>query len=135
MSPSRNAEEFRQKYLQIRSRYEAAYRELIIRIRAKYINNGERRINRLTDESLEAHFREYFATPLLEALNWHLSVTVNEQRPNLVPESPVTAVSRGTILRLDYFGFERETLKPLMVVETKHPQSTLPKRKKSLEGV
>ncbi len=129
MSRSRNAEDFRQKYLKIRSNYEDTYWGQIEKVRAMYEHSEAAVAHSCADELLEAHFREYFVNSFLQALNWRLNISPDEGLPNLIPESPVASVSRGTKRRLDYLGIERETQKPLLIVETKRPGSTLPKRK------
>lgn len=131
MSRSRNAEDFRHQYLQIRFRYETTYRGQIERIRAKYERSEAGAIPSYVDERLEAHFREYFVNSFLQALNWRLNISPDEELPNLTPESPIASVSRGTKRRLDYLGIERETQQPLLIVETKHPGSPPPQIKKS----
>ena len=47
--------------------------------------------------------------------------------PNLVPEAPIASLEKGTIRFLDYFGLERHTQRPLLVVETKRPSAQLPR--------
>ena len=117
MIRSLNAEDFRQEYLKLRALY-ADYEEQVSDIRKTYASGGG-----LT----EAHVREYFANPFLQALNWRLNITTNELKPNLIPESPIIS-ERGTTCRLDYLGIEQETLTPLLIVETKHPSYSLPQR-------
>lgn len=68
----------------------------------------------------------------MNALNWRLDLTPDEGLPNLIPESPVTSLERGSVRFLDYFGAEGEDYQPLLIVETKRPNSNLPKRKKDL---
>jgi hypothetical protein len=130
MSRSRNAEDFRLKYLKIRSNYEGTYRGQIERVRAMYERSEAGVPRSYVDDLLEVHFREYFVNSFLQALNWRLSISPDEGLPNLIPESPVASVSRGTKRRLDYLGIEQETQRPLLIVETKHPGSPLPERKK-----
>lgn len=130
MSRSRNAEDFRQKYLKIRSNYEYTYRGQIERVRAMYEYSEAAIARSYPDELLEAHFREYFVNSFLQALNWRLNISPDEGLPNLIPESPVASVSRGTKRRMDYLGIERDTQRPLLIVETKRPGSPLPERKK-----
>ena len=131
MSRSRNAEDFRREYLQIRFKYEQTYRRQIEKIRVIYEHSDVGATPSDVNDCLEAHFREYFVNSFLQALNWRLNITSNEDLPNLIPESPVASVSRGTKRRLDYLGIEQETQRPLLIVETKHPRSPLPQRKKS----
>ena len=129
-SRSHNADDFRHKYLQIRFRYEDTYRRQIDGIRSKYERSEPGVTPLYVDDCLEAHFREYFVNSFLQALNWRLNITTDEELPNLIPESPVASVSRGTKRRLDYLGIEQETHRPLLIVETKHPRSPLPQKKK-----
>ncbi|MBL8190652.1 MAG: hypothetical protein JNK38_21715 [Acidobacteria bacterium] len=131
MSRSHNAVDFRQKYLQIRFEYEETYRGQIEKIRAIYERSEVGATPSDVNDCLEAHFREYFVNSFLQALNWRLNITLDKELPNLIPESPVASVSRGTKRRLDYLGIEQETQRPLLIVETKHPRSPLPQRRKS----
>lgn len=130
MSRSRNAEDFKLEYLKIRSAYEGTYRGRIESIRAMYERSEASVTPSYVDDFLEVHFREYFVNSFLQALNWRLTISPDERLPNLIPESPVASVSRGTKRRLDYLGIERETQRPLLIVETKHPGSPLPEQKK-----
>jgi hypothetical protein len=78
------------------------------------------------DESLEHHARCYIINALLEALNWRLNSKPDEGLPNLLPEAAVRSDDSGTRRFLDYLGFERNTLKPLLVVEAKRLKIALP---------
>ena len=75
---------------------------------------------------LEAHAREFMVNSVLEALNWRMSIAGDEYLPNLVPEAPLQSVGRDTTRFLDYLGLERETDRPLLIVESKRPSSKLP---------
>jgi len=127
-APSENEADFREKYLALRSDYEAVYRELVRQ-------NDARFAPRRTDPRapLEAHCRQYFVDPFLEALNWRLN-TSDQGAPNAFPESRVASASRGTVLRLDYLGVERGTTTPLMIVETKSPDSAFPRLRQPLSS-
>jgi len=88
---------------------------------------------------LECHARDFVIDHILSALNWRLqpSIEAGEYiQANLVTEQrsdgtgcdvrqlkPETGDNRR---RLDYFGYERETDRPLLVVEAKRPRLLLP---------
>jgi len=50
----------------------------------------------------------------------------------MIPAVPIASLARGSIRFLDYLGSERETNKPLLLVETKRPNSRLPQRRNSV---
>jgi hypothetical protein len=81
----------------------------------------------VVDAELEAHIRNYIVDPLLAALNW----TADE---NLTIEALVRSQESDTRRRLDYLGIETDTMRPLLVVEAKRPNSPLPQPTKAGEG-
>lgn len=131
MSRVPNATEFSHKLYRAREDYESIYRQQVEEVRAQYTNNPSGEAPPEIDESLEAHLRHYFINAFLNALNWRLEVSPNDGLPNLIPESPVASLSRGSVRFLDYLGAEGENYRPLLIVETKRPNSSLPKRKKA----
>jgi hypothetical protein len=122
VSRVRNARDFFDEYVKIRYRYEDICQHQISAIRASYTASGVGPATNLPDEILEAHLREYFVNCLLRTLNWRMG-------DSLIPEAPVESFARGTIRFLDYLGTETGTASPLLIVETKHPRSQLPRRK------
>lgn len=122
MSRVRNARDFFDEYVKIRYRYEDICQHQISAIRASYTASGVGPATNLPAEALEAHLREYFVNCLLSTLNWKMG-------DSLIPEAPVKSYASGTIKRLDYLGTESGTASPLLIVETKHPRSQLPRRK------
>jgi len=77
-------------------------------------------------EWLEQHAREFCINGMLNALNWRLVShrTADEYvQANMGVETELKA---DTTRRLDYFGFCRDTDRPLLVVEAKRPSLRLP---------
>ena len=68
----------------------------------------------------------FIINTLLEGLNWRLNSKPEDGLPNVLPEAAVRSEASGTRRFLDYLGFERETLKPLLVVEAKRLKAPLP---------
>jgi hypothetical protein len=126
VSRTRNAQEFLQKYHQIRYRYDELHRQRVEAFRTSYARNT----NDITDldDALEAHVREYYVDALLMALNWCMDVTIEDGLPNLLPEAPVRSLLTGRTRFLDYLGAENDGSVPLLIVETKRPNSPLPQR-------
>ena len=129
MSRVRNATEFLRLLHRNRANYEERYRPMIESARSQNAANPSRKAPPEIDECLEAHLRQYFINGFLNALNWRLELSPDEGLPNMIPELPIASLARGTIRYLDYLGSERETNKPLLLVETKRPSSDLPQRR------
>lgn len=127
MSRVRNADESCQQFRKICADYERLFQPRISAIREQFERSPAGQIPRSVDESLEAHIRAYVVNALLAALNWRLDARPEDGLPNLVPEAPIKSEERGTTRFLDYFGLERQTEDPLLVVETKRPNSPLPR--------
>jgi len=124
MNRVRNANQFSLEFRKTIDRYQEIFKPQIARLREEYATFPEE--EGLVDESLEIHIRSYVINALLAALNWRIDTSPENDLPNLVPEAPVRSVSRGTIRFLDYLGIERQTDKPLLVIEVKRPSSNLP---------
>jgi hypothetical protein len=126
VSRVRTAKKFLQKLREIDAQYDQLFRPRIDEIRNSYV---QRPLTKppLADESLEAHSRAYFLNGFLAALNWRLDVSPKTGLPNLVPEAPLQSLEKGTICFLDYLGFDRDSARPLLVVEAKRPSSVLPR--------
>ena len=77
---------------------------------------------------LECHARLYVIDHILAGLGWqiptHPDLATHSQ--NLAIETSVTSLMTGHRRFLDYFGFERESELPLLVVEAKRPSLRLP---------
>ncbi len=116
MSRVRNADEFLLRFRKVRKAYEDIFAHRIAQVRAQYAGKPE---EGLIDKSLEAHVRVYVVNALLAALNWRLDQNPEDGLPNLIPEAPIRSQHSGTIRFLDYLGMERETINPLLIVETK----------------
>jgi len=127
VSRVRNATEFLSRLRRTRANYEDRYRGVIAEARAEYSNNPSGKIQSEVDESLEHHLRQYFINGFLNALNWRLEITPDEGLPDLIPEAPIASLTRRSTRFLDYLGADRETRKPLLVVETKRPSSHFPR--------
>ena len=130
MSRVRNANDFLERFSEAKARYEYYYRTWIEKTRAKYEDNGKVE-NLLADSLTEAHIRQYFIDPLLNSLNWHLSIHSLDQFPNLIPEAQIQSSESGNVCFLDYFGLENDGT-PLLILEAKRPNIILPKRIQSL---
>jgi len=127
VSRVRNADESKQQFRKICADYNHFFKLRISAIREEYEKTPTGKPPPFVDDSLEAHIRVYIVNALLAALNWRLNARPEVDLPNLVPEAPVKSEARGTTRFLDYFGLERQTNDPLLVVETKRPKSSLPR--------
>ena len=78
--PSENEADFREKYDEVRAKYEKVYRELIHQNDARFAHRGTEPM-----APLEAHLRQYFVDPFLKALNWRLDASDYEGAPNAFP--------------------------------------------------
>jgi hypothetical protein len=122
VSRSRNAVDFRTAFLGAKSKYDYVFRDRIDRLHAKLDKPSKVAV----DDSLEYHSRCFIINTLLEGLNWRLNAKPQDGLPNVLPETAVRSEASGTRRFLDYLGFERETLKPLLVVEAKRLKAPLP---------
>ena len=128
MSRVRNADEFLQKFRRLRRAYENDLVPLVAKARDQYVAIAGSEPPSSLDDNLEIHLRVYFINILLESLNWRFDKDTYGYTPNLLPEAVVRSVQSGHRRYLDYLGFEAETDRPLLVVETKRPNSPLPRR-------
>jgi len=124
---SRNADDFLLKARRIRIDYMERYGPLIESLRSKYGRTLFGATPGGVEAHLEYHARCYVVNALLAALNWRLHTSPEEGLPPLVEEAPVRSSGAQTIRRLDYLGVERDTLRPLLLVETKRPGTALPR--------
>ena len=120
----RNADDFLLRLRQFAGEYERTFEPLISRLRQQYTGKLE---EQLVNDHLEFHARVYFINAFLAALNWRLDQSPENGLPNLVPEVPVRSEERRTVRFLDYLGLERDTDRPLLIVETKRPGDPLPR--------
>ena len=128
MSRVRNALDFRQRYHQARERYDNIHRPRIEAARSRYNDHS---YTSEEDDLLEAQVREYFVDALLTALNWQLDSDSENGLPNLIPEAQLRSTKSGKTRFLDYFGLTGTRDDPLLVVETKRPNSLLPRKKEA----
>ena len=122
MSRSRNAVDFRTAFLGAKTKYDSVFRDRIDRLHTQLDKPSKVAV----DDSLEYHSRCFIINTLLEALNWRLNTKPEEGLPNVLPEAAVRSAASGTRRFLDYLGFERDTLRPLLVVEAKRLKAPLP---------
>ena len=123
MSRVRNATEFLLKFRSIQNDYLKLFASHIERVRLEYTGTPSQSN---VDIILEHHVREYVVNAVLDALNWRMDQNLKDDLPNLIPEASVRSQQTGTIRRLDYLGLEKDTDKPLLIVETKRPSAKLP---------
>ena len=126
MRPVRNADDFLIQFCKIRNDYEQLYGPLITKLRRRYTDGSSGEHLPPHDECLEAHSRAYIVNALLAALNWRLDKSPTDGFPNLVPEAPILSEEWETIRFFDYLGFEKGPENPLLIVETKRPNTPLP---------
>lgn len=77
----------------------------------------------------EYHAREHIINGMLISLGWHLNNTSTDYQKfssNLSGEVAVTSSETERKRFLDYFGYDRETAAPLLIVEAKRPSLNLP---------
>ena len=130
MSRTANADEFRNRLQRIGGQYRHVFKPQLQRLE-EALDSGALARSALVDESTEVHERAYFVNALLNALNWRMDVEPDVGLPNLVPETGVRSMARGTKRFLDYFGMDCAGSRPLLVVETKRPSTLLPRLKPS----
>ena len=126
MRPVRNADDSLRQFRKICEDYERYYRPLITTIRKRLTDGSSGKHLLPHDECLEAHSRVYIVNALLAALNWRLDKSPGDGLPNLVPETPIRSEEWETIRFFDYLGFEKGPENPLLIVETKRPNTPLP---------
>lgn len=123
MSRVRNATAFLLKFRSIQNEYQKLFASHIERVRLEYAGTPSQSN---IDIMLEHHVREYIVNAVLDALNWRMDRNLKDDLPNLIPEASLRSQQTGTIRRLDYLGLEKDTHKPLLIVETKRPSAKLP---------
>jgi hypothetical protein len=124
LSRVRHAAEFLHQIQRLRQDYERKYRPRVEEVRAQYSSNPTGNGPPVIDECLEAHIRAYLVNGFLSALNWR--IMPDDCLPNIVPESPVQSLERGTTRFLDYLGIDNDASRPLLLVESKRPYVQLP---------
>jgi hypothetical protein len=79
-------------------------------------------------EYLECHARRYLIDHWLAGLGWQISASLDlaTHLENIQIETGVESLLTGHRRFLDYFGFERESGSPLLIVEAKRPSLRLP---------
>jgi hypothetical protein len=127
VSRIQNAVDFQKKYLDALENYENVHRPRIKIARAHYKKKAENESSYVDDDLLEAQRRQYLIDSFLKALNWRLDSDTQNEFPNLIPEAQIQSSESTNTKFLDYLGLDRQN-KPLLIVETKRPNSLLPKR-------
>lgn len=121
MKKTRNANDFLLSIRGVKHRLDTIsapqLESLKIKLEAKNIGIDSKEI-------LEAHSRRFFIDEFFQGLNWSLK----SSELNLLPEVPVRSEKRSTRRFLDYLGFEKTTEHPLLIIETKRPKMSLPRR-------
>jgi hypothetical protein len=134
--PTRNASDFEKKFREIRDQYRYTYiheiesllkpsKSAAFASKEDELKEAEERL--ITYEVLEYQIRIWVVDGFLRSLNWIQSSSWNS-RPkfvNMAPEVTVTS-GKGTKRRMDYFGYESDTRRPLLIVEAKRPSDELP---------
>jgi hypothetical protein len=120
LSVVKNANEFFVKLQGIRNRYHSLFGPRLAQLRSRYTNAEWD----AAQQELEFHRRCYIINDLLALLNWRLDELPHSGLPNLIPEQPVTSIDTSRTRFLDYLGFERETERPLLIVEAKRTLNT-----------
>ncbi len=116
MSRIRNANGFLIKFVEIREAYESTFAPLLADLRSRFAAKLQWQA---VEPELEFHRRCYIINALLAALNWRLDVAPRDGLPNLIPEQPISSADTGRVRFLDYLGIDRETQRPLLIVEAK----------------
>ena len=132
---SLNATDFEKKFRQIRDNYEytygpqiAAWNHLRDGVKPKTAEDTIARETALADRHiLEYQMRVWVIDGFLYSLNWIQNAGWSNMppAPNMIPEMSVKSGS-GTQKRIDYFGYESDTNRPLLIVEAKRPDDNLP---------
>lgn len=133
MKRVRNSDNFSTRICSIHDEYNYTYQPRIEAIRKQYAVEPELiklEKEKLLDNSLEHHTRQYVVDHFLKALNWHFETDL----PNLVAEAPVYSIGEKTTRFLDYLGVDKHRQKSLLIVETKRPNSKLPLPKGNRTG-
>lgn len=139
--PTRSATDFEKKFRKIRDDYRYTYIqeiESLLRLptnttfasKADELKKIEER--RISHDVLEYQIRLWVIDGFLRSLNWIQNSPWNSkpQFINMAPEMTVTS-GKGTKRRMDYFGYESDSRRPLLIVEAKRPSDELPKPNQS----
>jgi hypothetical protein len=113
-----SATEFRRQFQAIRDSYKR-YSEILAEARKVFLDPKR------SNEALEAHVRVFFIDRFLSALRWNSIPVADMALPNMVPEAQVDP-EIGKRRFLDYFGYERDVARPLLVFEAKKPDERGP---------
>ena len=136
---TRNATEFEKRFRRVRDDYQreygpalAALSDLKPQTANASSKETQKELERIEQEQfkravLEYQIRLWVIDGLLYSLNWIQNSTWNEKPTpvNMLPEMTVKSL-QGTKRRMDYFGYETSTYRPLLIVEAKRPSDILP---------
>jgi len=147
MSRVRNPETFRYHIREARGQYDLKVRPFYMRMHAKFKSEKKRPLEETTayddrfNECLEIQAREYLINNILRYLNWNPQWSLADDDPKITIESGIRVPSfkEKEIRFMDYYGFEKNDPElPLLIVEAKHPNQSLPEhniRKKRVDYV
>jgi len=137
---TRNATDFEKRFRRVRDDYQREYGPALAALSdlkqqtasassAEIQEEELKRIEqaRIKREVLEYQIRLWVIDGLLYSLNWIQNSTWNAKPTpvNMLPEMTVKSL-QGTKRRMDYFGYESSTYRPLLIVEAKRPSDKLP---------
>ncbi|HPF38770.1 MAG TPA: hypothetical protein PK093_09010 [Phycisphaerae bacterium] len=130
MSRTENATELSIKLGELKMRAKEV-RAVVERVLRRPSGDGNKRAEEEgIKAALECHARTYLIDYILAALNWNIAQPLDPDghATNLVIEQPTSpGTAPGTRRkRMDYFGYDRETDRPLIVVEAKWMRMELP---------
>jgi hypothetical protein len=138
-SLTRNATDFEKRFRRVLDDYQREYGPALAalsNLKPETANASSEEIQkevewveqaRIQREVLEYQIRLWVIDGLLFSLNWIQNSTWNAKPTpvNMLPEMTVKSI-QGTKRRMDYFGYERSTYRPLLIVEAKRPSDKLP---------
>ena len=125
----RNASDAVLEFRKAAREFSQTYLPLVTRIRDKYSANPSGQPQADIAAALEAHGRNYLIDSLLSALNWNITSASGAFLAGLVSEAPIVSTLDEETRFIDYLGLDRQTEKPVLIVEAKRPGSPLPMRK------
>lgn len=126
MSRISNSEEALLEFRQARRYYEKNTKNWVQKIAGKYdpqVSLGQ------DDQALiEEHICSYLVTRFLSSLNWNRSNNWNDSLfvENMLREAPIRSDADRSRRRMDYLGFDRRDMAPLLLLEIKAPVYDLP---------
>jgi hypothetical protein len=114
-----SATEFRRQFRAIAEDYRRSYGPTLEAARTAFLEPKS------YNDALEAHARVYRIDRILRALRWNIVSHADGEITNLIPELQIDP-REGKRRFLDYFGYERNVDRPLLVVEAKRLKEPIP---------